>query len=72
MIAINKHSAKPKNWCFKMPNAPYLKPLWRLPVGENLANKGKTIKLINKIIVNPMEINFLLAAFFIKSIILRF
>ena len=24
MIAINKHSVKPKNWCFKMPNAPYL------------------------------------------------
>ena len=24
MIAINKHRAKPKYWCFKMPNAPYL------------------------------------------------
>jgi len=24
MIAINKHSAKSKIWCFKMPNAPYL------------------------------------------------
>ena len=23
MIAINKHSAKPKIKCFKMPNAPY-------------------------------------------------
>ena len=25
MIAINKHSAKMKIKCFKMPNAPYLK-----------------------------------------------
>jgi len=24
MIAINKHSAKPKNWSVEMPNAPYL------------------------------------------------
>jgi len=24
MMAINKHSAKPKIRCFKMPNAPYL------------------------------------------------
>jgi len=24
MIAINKHSAKPKDWYFEMPNAPYL------------------------------------------------
>jgi len=27
MIAINKHSAKPKIWSVEMPNAPYLKPL---------------------------------------------
>jgi len=24
MIAINKHSAKPKVWSVEMPNAPYL------------------------------------------------
>ena len=23
MIAINKHSSKPKDWSVKMPNAPY-------------------------------------------------
>ncbi len=30
MIAVNKHSAKPKIWSLEMPNAPYLERWYAL------------------------------------------
>ena len=47
MIATNKHSAKPKNWCFKMPNAPYLERSLQAPKKTNSQYKIhiKEIKL---------------------------
>ncbi len=47
MIAINKHSVKPKIRCFKMPNAPYLKRCVPLDKKENENFEKKYINYHN-------------------------
>jgi len=48
MIAINKHSAKPKIKCFEMPNAPYLERCGQSTLRDSQGVKNKDTPKIKR------------------------